>query len=373
MGGWRVLGRVAFAAALLCVTSAAAATTVEPIARLSLEGGYDSNALYDGNSADEVSRITPEVGLRARDRTFTFAGTYGGEWLRYARLAPDGVWNQRGSLALDARLDRRTQLDGDLRMWETFDPAALAQAGVFRSGVQRALLVNGNGRVEWRADRLDSAAFTYLERTVVFQDRTGGAMHAPGFEVLHRLDERLWLGAAYSYGVFQTFQPGPDDRATSHGLRLRARWRAEHHVMVEAWAGPALWLPEGASAVVPEGYLAVFLATRGLDLRANVGHTIGIGATAEPGLVDTAELGFERRIGRTWFVRGDGGLWHSGAVPTGAGAVTGYAGSVEGGVILTGGLRLSLRGAHYGRTDSALPMYERTTVAMRIAWELGTH
>ena len=372
MGGRRVLGRAVVVAALLRAAPVVAATTVEPIARLSLEGGYDSNALYDGTSPDAVSRVAPELGLKLRDPTWSFAGTYGGEWLRYERLAPHGVWDQRGSVALDARLDRRTSVGANLGLSQAFDPAELAQAGVFRTGAQRALLADGKARVDWRTDRLDSAALTYGERLVLFQDGTGGAMHAPGVEVLRRVDERLSLGAGYAYAVFQTFQPGANAQATSHALRVRARWRPDRHVTLEAWAGPAVWLPGGSASVVPEGYLAGFVATRGFDLRVNLSHGLGIGATAQPGLVDAAELGLERRIGRRWFVGGDGGLWHSGAAPTGSGAVTGYAGEAEAGVILSGGLRLSLRGAHYGRTDSAEPMFERTTVGVRLAWDLAT-
>jgi hypothetical protein len=371
MGGWRVRGRAVLAAALLRTTLAAAATTVEPIARLSLEGGYDSNVLLDGHSEDQVVRFAPDVGLRLRDHHLDLAATYGGELLWYERLAPQGVWNQRAALTLDTRLDRRTSLGGDLRVWQAFDPAQLAQAGIFRVGGQRALLVFGRSRLEWHADRPDSVALTYLERTVLFDDKTGGAMHAPGVEVLRRVDERLQLGAAYAFGAYTSFLPGEDEHASSHGVRMTARWRATRHLALEAWAGPALWLPQGgASAILPEVFLQALVATRGLDLRVSVGHALGLGATAQPGVVDSAEVGLEKRWGRSWFLRGDGGLWHSGLAPTGEGAVTGYATASEVGLILHGGLRLSLRGAHYGRADAVVPQYQRTTLGLRVAWEL---
>jgi hypothetical protein len=357
-------------AALLRATTAAAGTAVEPIARLSLEEGYDSNALYDGNSADQVTRMSPDLGLRLRDHGFALAGTYGGEYLRYKRLAPGGVWNQRAALSLDTRLDRRTSVAGDVRASQTYDPAALAQAGVFRTGPQRALIAGGRARLEWRADRADTAALTYGGRTVIFQDHTGGAMHQPGVEALRRIDERLSLGAAYAFGAYQSFAPGADTHATSHAIRLRARWQAERHLSLDAWVGPARWIPEGSAAVVPEGFVMALYATRGLDLRVNLGHGLGLGATAQPGLVDAAEYGLERRWGRSWFARSDGGLWRSGEAPTMAGAATGYAVAAEVGRILAGGLRLSLRGAHYGRADAQVPMYERTTVGLRLAWEL---
>jgi hypothetical protein len=359
-------------AVLLRATAAAAATNVEPIARLYLEGGYDSNPLYNGQSADQVARVSPDVGLHIFGRTLDLKTTYGGEFVRYQRLEPGGVWNHRGALLLDSHPSRRTELAGDLRLWQTFDPAALAAVGVFRSTRQQALLVGGRARLEWRSDRLDTAALTFLERTVVFDDRTGGAMHQPGIEALRRIDERLSLGAAYAYGIFESFLAGPDLRATSHALRLRARFFAERHLALEAFAGPALWLPPGRSAVVPEGFFQVLYGTRGLDLRASLSHMLGLGATAEPGLVNAIEGGASWKFRRTWFARGAGGFWRSGTAPDGTFAVTGYAMDGEIGRVLGGGLRLSVTGAHYGRVDSAAPRYRRTTLGLRLGWELRT-
>lgn len=370
MGAWRI-GTAVVVAALLRATPAAAGTVMEPIARLSLEGGHDSNALYDGRSADDVGRISPEVGLRLHDRLLDLRTTYGGELVYFRRLAPGGIWNHRGALTLEARPTFRTAVSGALRVSQAYDPAALAQAGVFRTGRQRALVLGGRLRADWRADELRLVAGTFNERTVSFQDGTGGAMHAPGLEALQHLDRRLWVGAAYGLAAFQSFYPGArDDTAWSHALRLRARWRAERHVSVDAWAGPALWMPRRSAAVVPEAFVEVLVATRGLDLRANASHALGIGATAQPGLVDALELAGERRIGRRWFLRGDGGLWRSGAAPDGAGAVTGYALAGEAGAILGGGLRLSVTGAHFARADSSAPQYRRTMVGLRLGWEL---
>jgi hypothetical protein len=370
MGAWRI-GKAVVVAALLRAMPAAAGTVMEPIARLSLEGGYDTNPLYDGRSADNVGRISPDVGLRLHDPLWDLRTTYGGELVYYERLAPGGTWNHRGAVSLQARPTYRTSVAGDLRLSQAFDPAALAAAGVFRTGRQRALVVGGRARADWRVDELRDVAATFAERTVSFQDGTGGAMHAPGIEALQLLDRRLSVGAAYGFGLFQSFNPGrPDEVAYAHAARLRARWRAERHVAVDAWAGPALWLPKGSAAIVPEAFVEVLVATRGLDLRVNAGHALGIGATAQPGIVDSLELGGERRFGRDWFVRGDGGVWRSGTAPTDAYAVTGYAVAGEAGAILGGGLRLSVTGAHFARADSSAPQYRRTMVGLRLGWEL---
>lgn len=373
MGAWREIGAAVVVTALLGATPAAAGTVMEPIARLSLEGGWDSNALYDGRSTDTIGRITPEVGLRLHNPLWDLKTTYGGDLVYFQRLAPGGIWNHRAGVSLDAHLTRRTLLVGQLRLSEAFDPAGLAQAGVFRTGLQRAVVVAGRGRLDFRADRLLDTAVTMDERTVLFEDGTGGAMHAPSVEVLRRMGRRrLELGAAYGFGVYQSFERAPvsDEVAYAHALRMRARWRAERHVTVDGWAGPALWLPSGSGSVVPEAFVEVLVATRGFDLRVDAGHGLGIGATARPGLVDWAEVGGRRQWGRRWFARGDGGLWRSGTVPAGRDAVTGYMVAGEAGAILGGNLRLSITGAHFGRMDLAAAEFRRTTMGLRLGWEL---
>jgi hypothetical protein len=371
MGTWRVLGTAVLVASLLRAAPVAAGTLVEPIARLTLEGGYDSNALYDGQSGDAVGRVSPEIGFRLRDPLWDLRTTYGGELVYYPRLAPGGAWNHRGGFALDARPTRRTALSAGLGISQAFDPTALARAGVFRIGRQQAVVVGGRARLDWRAEETLGAAATLDERLVSFQDGSGGAMHRPTLEVMERLERRLALGGAYAFGVFQSFEPGaaPDRIAYAHALRARGRWQAERHLTINAWAGPALWLPAGSAAVIPELFAEALYATRGFDLRLNAGHQLGIGATAQPGIVDSAEFGAGWRLGRTWFVRGDGGVWRSGEAPSARGAVTGYAVAGEAGMILRGGLRMSVTGAHFGRVDFAEPRYRRTAVGLRMGWE----
>lgn len=372
MATWHILGVAATLAALLRATPAAAGTVAEPIARLTLDGGWDSNVLYDGRSADTTGRIAPEGGLRLHAPLWDLRALYGGEWVVLRQLAPGGIWNHRGGLALDATPTRRTTLALEARASQAFDPSALAHAGLFRPGRQHALLVSGRGRLAWRTERDLSTALTALERLVRFDDGSGGAMHAPGAEALWRTDRRLALGVAYGFGVFQSFRPGlPDEQATSHAARLRARLRLARHVTADAWTGPAWWMPRGgSSAIVPEGFVEVLVATRGLDLRATAGHGLGIGASAQPGLVDWLEGGGERRFGRTWFVRGDGGFWRSGAAPRGADAVTGYATAGEAGVVLRRDVRLSVTAARYGRLGAGASDLSRTTVGVRLGWEL---
>jgi hypothetical protein len=372
MGAWRILGMIAAAAALLSATRASGGMVVEPIARLSLESGYDSNPLYDGGPSDRSARVSPDLGLRLRAPLWDLRGTYGGEMVYLQRAAPEGMWNHRARLALDARPTRRTTLTSAAELSQAFDPAGLARVGVFRTGRQQALLLAGRGRLDWRYDRRVDTAVTMLERTVLFDDGSGGAMHAPGVEALWRSGRRLLLGAAYGLGVFQSFEPAPreDETALSHALRARARWQATRHLSVNASAGPALWLPAGGGSVVPEASVETVYATRGISARASVGHGLGIGATARPGLVDFAEFGAERRFGRRWFARSEGGMWRSGTAPSGGDSVTGYAVGGEAGLRFENDVRLSLTAAQYGRFDDPSGEFNRTTMGVRVGWEL---
>src|SRR5512138_253137 len=281
MGARRRLGMTAACAvALGLATRAAGETVLDPIARLTLEGGYDSNALYDGSGPDQSERISPELGLRVHDELWDWKGSYRADWIRYERFAPRGILNHAAALSLDATPTRRLTLRGAVRSSYAFDPIGLAMVGVFRTGRQSALLVGGTARAEYRlTPRVDVAA-TAAERTVRFDDRTGGAMHQPGVEALYRATPRLSTGAAYQLGVFQSFDPGRDTLAFSNAVKARARYRATRHLTVEAAAGPAAWHGPDGSAVVPEASLEALAASRGWDLRVGLAHGLGIGSTA---------------------------------------------------------------------------------------------
>lgn len=373
MGAWRRVGKAAAVLAVLAAaTRSGASTQVEPIARLSLEGGYDSNALYDGNSADSMGRVSPEVGVRLRDHRWESRLEYRGDYVRYQELAPGGIFNHHASLTLDARPTRRTEVSGALRGSYAFDPVGLAQAGVFRTGRQSALFVGGAARAQYAWSRRLDVAATLQERTVLFEDGTGGAMHAPGVEALWGTSRRLALGGAYGFSTFQSFETDGDELAFAHAVKARARFRFSRRVDVDASAGPALWLGPDGSGVVPELSLDVLGSSRAWHWRLTAAHRLGIGSTARPGLVDALEAAGERRFRRRYHVRGAGGLWHSGRAPSGGDAVTGYAVDAEAGMLVGMNVSLALGATHFSRLDDASPEFRRTTVALRLGWALPT-
>jgi hypothetical protein len=355
---------------LFVAARAQGATVMEPVARLSLEGGYDSNVLYDGSGSDRTGRISPDVGLRLRNHRLDLKAVYGGDWITYQERQSGGTWNHRASLELEGQPTRRVSVLGRLRGGYAFDPVGLALLGVFRSGRDSAFTADGLFRAQWRATERVDVAGTLTERTVFFSDETGGAMHQPGVEALWRSDRRVDVGAGYRLGVFQGFEPEGQELAYAHALRAQGRWRASRRLQVDASAGPAVWLGDGDTAVVPEATVHVVGSSRWWDARVGAYHALGLGNTARPGLVDGLEVAGIRRVGLRWVFRADAGLWRSGRAPSGGDAVTGYAVGGEAALLVGGGVRLGLGATHLARVDDPSAALRRTTLGLRLGWEL---
>ncbi len=189
--------RVAFLAAALGapMMRAAASVVAEPIARLTLEGGYDSNAMYDGRGGQNMGRISPDLGLLAKDHLWSLEASYGGDFYLYQKRASGGAWNHRGLLRFRDQPDERLKLSGEATGSYAIDPIGLAQLGIFRPSSVQALILKGRARATWRAsERVDLSA-TYTGSDARFTDGTNLSMQAPGVEVMERLTPRAALGA----------------------------------------------------------------------------------------------------------------------------------------------------------------------------------
>jgi hypothetical protein len=371
MGARGFVKAVAVLALLATGARAGASTVVEPIARLVLEGGYDTNPFHDGSGTAETGRISPDFGFSARDHLFDVRLTYGGDWVMF-RAPGGGIWNHRGTLSLDATPNRRLELTGRARFDYAQDVLGLAAVGIFRTERDSAFFTHARARGEYRLTRRVDLAGTLAEQLVIFDDGTGGAMHAPAVELLTRTQRPLRVGVAAGVTVFQRFEEDFREISWAHSLRGRAEVRASRIMTFTLLAGPAVWLGPGGDAVVPEASVELLRSTRTSDLRVKLGHGLGIGSTARPALVNSAEVGAAWRIGRRVVLRGDGGLWHSGRAPSGDDATLGYATGGEAGLLFGRGLLLSMRMTRYGRLDEQIPELDRTVIALRLGWELVT-
>ena len=404
MGTRRRAGKAVVVAALLCAGSRAAASVqVEPIARLTLEGGYDSNVMYDGQGAG-MGRVSPDLGLQLRNHTWSFGAVVGGDLLTYpnrsaappvagAPAASPGsntLWNQRGNLVLHVRPDPRLKIDAETAATYAFDPVGLARLGIFEGtpGEQRSgWVVTGSARGAWRLDHDWTVAGTFADRIVHF-DRPaadplaapgaiaapgslGAASFTPGVEVTRRLGHRLEVGGAYKFDWFQEFG-GDVANATAHELQGVVRWRSSRRWTFEATAGPTIWNPGGGDMVqvVPQASAQLLGGNRHGDVRFTLRHGVGLGLLAKPGLFDALEAAATWNVTRKFQLHADGGLWRSGDIPWGANAITGYGVNADASYLVGAGVRVGVGGSRFARADSGPSLFDRNIVGLRVAWEL---
>lgn len=359
----------AVAAVCLLPARAWSSVQVDPVARLALEGGYDSNVAFDGRGG-QMARVSPDVGLKFSDHTWTLRTVYGADLFHYPERADQQVLNQRGALGLHMRLTERTDLRVDGLVSYAPDPIGIARLGyVVAEG--DALLWRGDAKLSWRWTPRFTVSATYRERAARLAG-SGVALHAPGAEAAWRLDERTEIGASYRFDSFQrlgdTLEGGNAHEALAFG-----RWRWTRRLSLEAEAGPALWNGREGPAVVPVAGITLHASGRPGDLRLSARHGVGINALARSSLTDSLEAGFAWRFARSFVLRGDGGFWHGGLMPDGAGATTGYGGSGEVAWIVRRGLEVGIGASRYGRIDTTSAALQRNQVGLRVAWTNETH
>jgi hypothetical protein len=370
MGTFRA-GRAVFVAAVLGAGSwAEASVQVDPIARLSLESGYDSNVLYNGQGGQGMGRVSPDLGFDARNHTWDLKAVVGGDLISYPQLAKTTVWNQRGQVLFHSRPSERWTVDAQTGLIYAFDPIGLAQLGIFAPPGSSALLVGGKFRAAYRLDEDWKLAGLLDERLVEFEGGVGNASHSPGVELTRRLGHRLEAGGQYKFDFFQGIGPGALD-AHAHEIQAVARYRLERRLLLEGTAGAALWTgPDGSSAIVPQGGIQLVSMWRGGGARFTLRHGVGLGLTATPGLFDALESGITTRLGRKFQLHADGGIWKSGTIPWGANSILGYgvAGSFD--FRAADDLLVGVDASRYARLDVYAPQYNRNIVGLHVTWEL---
>jgi hypothetical protein len=315
-----------------------------------------------------MGRISPDLGLLAKDHLWSFRGSYGGDFLVYRRRSSRGVWNQRGALSFRAQPDQRVGLRGDLTGTYAVDPVGLARVGIFTPGSRPVLLLQGSARATWEAaPRLDLSA-TWAMREARFDDGTGASMEAPGLEASARLTPRASLGAAYRFDVF--LSATEPKLATAHELKAVYRYQIEEELEVIAEAGPTLWKGRSGTTILPEASLTLVAQDRRRALRASARHGLSLGSLPTPGVVDGLEVGGVTPLGKSFRLKGGAGLWRSGSAPFGSNAVVGYAADAELSWLVTRETGIGLGVSRFARLDDPSPNLKRTIVGLRFTWEL---
>ncbi len=371
MGASRRTCKAVIVAAVLCAGARAEASVqVDPVARLSLEGGYDSNVLYNGQGGESMGRISPDLGVHLRNHTWNLALEAGGDLLMYPQRSNTSVWNQRGRLLLHSRATERLTFDTDVSGTYAFDPIGLARLGIFNA-TGAALVTNGKFRAAWRADPLWTVAGLFEEHLVRFQAGTGSAAHSPGLEATRAIGPRVEVGGFYKFDFFQGLGAGAKN-ALAHEAQAIVRYRAGRRLTLEATAGPALWTgTAGDTSILPEAGVSLVTGWRGGGARLSVRHGVGLGLLATPGLFDAVEAGLTTPVGRKFRFHADGGIWRSGAIPWGANAVIGYGIDTAFDYRAGGGVLLGIGASRYARLDVSAPQYDRNILGLHVSWELS--
>lgn len=360
----------ALAAVCLLPARAAASVQMEPVARLALEGGYDSNVAFDGRGG-EMARVSPDLGLQFRDHTWQLRTSYGVDLFHYPSRPDEQVLNQRGAIELDSRLSRRTELSLDGLISYAPDPIGIARLGYVVSDGE-ALLWRGDAKLSWRWTPRLTVAATYRERAARLASR-GVALHAPGAEAAWRLDERTEVGTSYRFDAFQRLGEATEEAGNAHEALAFGRWRWTRRLRLEAEAGPALWNGREGPAVVPVAAVALYASGRPGDLRVAARHGVGINALARSSLTDSVEVGFGWRFARNFVLRGDGGFWHGGLMPDGDGATTGYGLAGEVAWLVRRGLEIGIGASRYARIDTTSTELQRNQLGLRVGWMHVNH
>jgi len=105
-------------------------------------------------------------------------------------------------------------------------------------------------------------------------------------------------------------------------------------------------------------------------VRLSLAHGVGLGVTATPGLFDSVEAGVTMRLGTSWEVHADGGLWRSGEPPWGTDAVVGYGAEGELAYRITREVKVGLAVSRFARADLTTTRFDRDIVGLRMTWEL---
>lgn len=252
-----------------------AAATVEPKLTLTAEERYDDDALLrraePGLGAELMTKLTPQIGLELRDRTFEAEGSYSPDF-QFRHLSRSFQIDHRGALDLSKRLWERGGVRARLNLWRVSDPTSLPRMGMGRS-LDPVLYGNGElGFDSMITRRLLLEGRYRFEGALFFDGETPpGVVQAPSLEIWYRLTRRASAGIEYR---FQHFLFGREEGAAQTPAAL-FRYRLGPFTTATARAGPIWYRDSNAAAgIAPRVHLELGRNARGLELGAQAGQDL---------------------------------------------------------------------------------------------------
>jgi len=224
---------------------------------------YDDNiSLFGHNTAEEanndvVTTYFPQADLHYSGRQTQFGGSYTGSFLDYRTFDALNRWDQRVRMELKREETARLRwfAHGDAAWLPTTDLVDLAGIPFQHTG---ARTMDGRIGVEYLAGGRDAFTTSINLQDVEFDrtqqnlgaDLVGGRMMSTMATWRHRIDERLALGADYSYRIAR--MAGQIETFDLHVVQAAADYALSTEWMLSAGGG-FVYLPETLTTAARTG------------------------------------------------------------------------------------------------------------------------
>lgn len=353
----------AWAAALaLLPAGARAGTDVTPGLRVGAEERYDDDALLAGAGMGQLmTKLTPQLGLDVRGRTFETSGWYAADLLFHNGSGTLAV-DHRGRARLGVKLSDRATVDGKVDAWRVSDPTSLPRLGVAAT-LSPVLYGRAEAGAHYQLTGRWTAGLSYaFEGAQIYDGRSApGFAHSPSLDAWLRATRITDLGMEVR---FQQFVFGAESStATSAAAMARHRFTRQVHGSVRGGAG--MYVAPGSAVARPypraqlelgrEGERVDLALVLGHDLMGASGFTAALWADYGSTVLDWRALESLKVFGAASVFRNgrapDQGFWTVG----GAGTSQGYALAAGLEWQVTGAIALKLQGDRYAQIGAAAP------------------
>lgn len=363
---------MALLALLALAGPARADTAAEPYAGITVEQLYDSNVQNTGNS-DEVTRVTPRVGLLIDGPRLKLDADYRIGFFEYAEGTLDNTINHRAALVGKAAATERLSFDTRMVLVIGADPILLDRPGI---AIPQGGFDDFEGHVgtAYRATRRLTLDLSYLYRRSRFDLAQGesplafdGDEHRVDGDAAYRLTRRLTLrvlGRVQHFVSFGTTDSLGDAAGGGGGLD----YALGPNTLARADGGPLLFTSGGTT-----WFALAQVQHRGERMRwtlAALRDVYGGTSAAEAVWAESIQVAGAFRITRNIDLRVRGAAYRNGPAPEYDANVSGVVGRVDAGYSLFGNnARFELYGEHRAQDAAgglAFDTIQRTIVGVRL-------
>ncbi|MCI0571679.1 MAG: hypothetical protein L0Y66_13080, partial [Myxococcaceae bacterium] len=259
---------------VLASTGARAEVALAPKLKLSLEERYDEGTLLTADTpvaGQLMTRVSPELGLGLRGRTFVLRGTYAPNLLA-RHGSGDVTLDHRVRFDLEKRLSRTLLLGADAEALRVSDPISLPRPGF---GLPQApvlyLRAGASAQVAFTRRLQLRGRYGFEEVRVQASGQEPGLLHQPSVELTYLLSRRSTLGVECRT---QFFLFG-EEQALAPSVGALWDYRLTRTMRLDVRGGP-VWFrgADGQSGLAPRLALALTQRGRRSEWSVALGHDL---------------------------------------------------------------------------------------------------